>query len=102
LGVKSKITIDNKERWKLNMPMFGVNNIHMPDGRLLGEVLEEIKNGLGGGKGESVDLKDYAKVSDVKEVKTMVEQLIADLKAGKYNISSEISKADVKEDKASK
>jgi hypothetical protein len=83
------------------MPMFGVNNIHMPDGRLLGEVLDEIKNGLGVG-GSPVDLKDYAKTSDIKEVKDMIEQLVSDLKAGKYNISSEVSKVDVKEDKTEK
>jgi hypothetical protein len=67
------------------MPMFGVNNIHMPDGRLLGEVLEEIKNGFTGGS--SLDLKEYAKSSEVKEVKDLVEGLIADLKAGKYNLT---------------
>jgi uncharacterized protein (DUF2141 family) len=76
------------------MPMFGVNNIHMPDGRLLGEVLEEIKNGVTGGK--SVDLKDYAKASEVKEVKDLVEQLIADLKAGKYSVGNV---EEIKEDK---
>lgn len=68
------------------MPMFGVNNIHMPDGKLLGEVLEEIKTGFTGGKG--ADLTEYAKASEVKEVKDLLEGLIADLKAGKYNLTN--------------
>jgi hypothetical protein len=80
------------------MPMFGVNNIHMPDGRLLGEVLEEIKNGVTGGKG--TDLTEYAKASEVKEVKDLVEQLIIDLKSGVYSVGNVI--AEVKEDKKAK
>lgn len=80
------------------MPMFGVNNIHMPDGRLLGEVLEEIKTGVTGGKG--ADLTEYAKASEVKEVKDLVEGLIADLKAGKYSAVS--TTTEVKEDKKAK
>jgi hypothetical protein len=67
------------------MPMFGLDNIHDKEGKPLSKILEEIRNGLSGGKG--ADLKDYAKASDVKEVKDMVEGLISDLKAGKYNLT---------------
>lgn len=70
----------------------GTDNINLKDGRILTEVLE----GLGTG-GKSVDLKDYAKASDVKALKDMVEQLIADLKDGKYVVGSE-STTEVKED----
>jgi hypothetical protein len=80
------------------MPMFGVNNIHMPDGKLLGEVLEEIKNGFTSGKG--ADLTEYAKASEVKEVKDLIEGLIADLKDGKYSVGN--IPTEVKEDKKAK
>jgi uncharacterized protein (DUF2141 family) len=79
------------------MPMFGLDSIHDKSGKLLSEILEEIKSGVGGGN--SPDLKDYAKVSDVKAVKDMIEGLITDLKAGKYNVASEVkNKEEVKED----
>jgi hypothetical protein len=62
------------------MPQLGTDNINLKDGRTLTEVLE----GLGTGENNTpVDLKDFAKASDVKAVKDMVEQLIVDLKAGK-------------------
>ena len=62
----------------------GTDNINLKDGRTLTEVLE----GLGTG-GNSADLKDYAKASDIKVVKDMIEQLIKDLQAGKYTTVSE-------------
>ena len=80
------------------MPQFGTDNVNLKDGRTLTEVLE----GLGtGGNNTPVDLKDYAKASDIKEVKDMIEQLIVDLKAGKY-VVSETKVEEIKETKASK
>jgi uncharacterized protein (DUF2141 family) len=80
------------------MPMLGINNIHDKDGKPLSTILEEIKKGVTGGS--AVDLKDYAKASEVKEVKDMIKQLITDLKAGKYSVCSETT--EVKEDKKNK
>jgi hypothetical protein len=71
------------------MSQFSTDNVNLKDGRTLTEALE----GLGTG-GNAVDLKDYAKASDVKEVKDMIEQLISDLKAGKYNTISEVAKVE--------
>lgn len=75
------------------MPQFGTDNVNVKDGRTLTEVLEGL------GTGTPVDLKDYAKASDVKAVKDTIEQLIVDLKAGIYNTVSDVK---VEETKTSK
>jgi hypothetical protein len=81
------------------MSQIGTDNVNLKDGRTLTEVLE----GLGtGGNSTPVDLKDYAKATDVKEVKDMIEQLIVDLKAGKYAINGEVKVEEIKETKTSK
>lgn len=76
------------------MPQLGTDNINLKDGRTLTEVLE----GLGtGGNSTPIDLKDYAKASDVKVVKEMIEQLIKDLKDGKYVVGSDVKEDTTKE-----
>jgi len=70
----------------------GTDNINLKDGRTLTDILEGLETG-----GGSADLKDYAKASDIKALKDMVEQLIKDLKDGKYVVGSE-----AKEDKTTK
>ena len=69
----------------------GTDNINLKDGRTLTEVLEGL------GNGGSVDLKEYAKAEEIKALKDSIEQLIKDLKDGKYVVSSVVKEDVTKE-----
>lgn len=85
------------------------NSIILEDGRRLDEVIDELEK-VKGSNGEPVDLTGYVKEDEVKEIKAEIEdlkvkvegitvpdissltntlnQLIADLQAGKYNVNT--------------